>query len=553
MARPDARDREIETFRRQEGLLPVGSPMLNGPPPPDSRLPDAAPGAPGSGGRSGPSLARVPEPETWFGESVDLDDLLSAKREDFIREAYQKVLGREPDREGLANFTEKLDRGELTRIEVIGRLRYSREGRAARQSIKGLLPRYVSSAAMGLPLIGRLVRLLVPAPEARRRRSATEEELARLRAGLSTLSTAHNEMAVAVERLIRNVAEADAERALAAEQRLSEERWERGQAVGELVRRIDEERRAWREALVAQERLLEAQGVEVRERLSSLDEKHADAMREIRKRGAELAALLDEKHADTRHAIQEQASEIASLDRRASRLEGEASLPMSEGFYEALEDRFRGDVGLVRDRLSAYLPYIQKAGAGGKNSPILDVGCGRGEWLDLLKQSGLSATGVDKNTAAVEACRRQGLSAVSQDALDHLKSKPSGSLGAVTAFHVMEHLDTGRVLAILSETRRALAPGGLLIIEMPNPENLRIAACYFYLDPSHRHPIPKELAAFFVEKAGFRVEQVLLLNPFPPEEKPAGPPLRPELENWLYGPRDYGLVAVSLAAGGRIG
>lgn len=185
---------------------------------------------------------------------------------------------------------------------------------------------------------------------------------------------------------------------------------------------------------------------------------------------------------------------------------------MSGGFYRAFEDRHRGSRELIAERLRVYLPFLQAFLEDSAKAPILDVGCGRGEWLELLTNEGYSAIGVDLDEGMLQACRQLSLPAEHGDALSALRARPDASLSAVTGFHIAEHIPFDDLQALVSEALRALRPGGLLILETPNAENISVGTTGFYLDPTHERPIPQLLMSFLVEHSGFHRCKVLRLQ-----------------------------------------
>jgi O-antigen chain-terminating methyltransferase len=126
-----------------------------------------------------------------------------------------------------------------------------------------------------------------------------------------------------------------------------------------------------------------------------------------------------------------------------------------------------------------------------------------------------------------------------------MRSRWASSVGAVTALHVVEHLPFHDVLALIDEALRVLCPGGILILETPNPENLQVAANTFYLDPTHRRPIPPALLQFVAESCGFTDIEVQRLHPRSKEDLlAAGTAAGPDgLNTLLFGPQDYAIVA----------
>ncbi|KUY82350.1 methyltransferase type 11 [Burkholderia sp. RF4-BP95] len=183
-----------------------------------------------------------------------------------------------------------------------------------------------------------------------------------------------------------------------------------------------------------------------------------------------------------------------------------------DSFYRAFEDQHRGSRELIKGRLAKYLPFITPLATLYPGGKVFDLGCGRGEWLELMTEAGFAPVGVDLDADMLEACRERGLPVFQGDAIEYLASLDSDSHVIVSAFHVVEHVSFEQVRRIVSEALRVLKPGGLLILETPNPENIVVAGCNFYLDPSHKQPIPPELLSFVGEYAGFARVKLLRLQ-----------------------------------------
>lgn len=209
---------------------------------------------------------------------------------------------------------------------------------------------------------------------------------------------------------------------------------------------------------------------------------------------------------------------------------------MSDRFYRAFEDRYRGSRELIRSRLLAYLPFLQALGGGA----ALDLGCGRGEWLELLVEQGFAARGVDLDEGMLAACRSRRLNVEQADALATLGAAADNSLALVSAFHLVEHIPFEMLQQLVREALRALRPGGLLILETPNPENLVVGATSFYLDPSHLRPLPPQLLDFVVQHNGFGRHKILRLQEAPELHTPAPIGLITVLEG---ASPDYAVVA----------
>jgi O-antigen chain-terminating methyltransferase len=181
--------------------------------------------------------------------------------------------------------------------------------------------------------------------------------------------------------------------------------------------------------------------------------------------------------------------------------------------YVRFEDRHRGTREEIRQRQRAYLDLF--AGGG----PVLDVGCGRGEFLELCREAGIEARGIDVDPAMVARCREAGLAADQADALAYLDAESDGGLGGIFCAQVIEHLTPDALVALVRLAHRKLRPGGVLLCETPNPACLTVFSGAFYVDLSHIKPIHPEAARFVLEAAGFRDVEIRYVNPVPADGK----------------------------------
>jgi O-antigen chain-terminating methyltransferase len=193
--------------------------------------------------------------------------------------------------------------------------------------------------------------------------------------------------------------------------------------------------------------------------------------------------------------------------------------------YVGFEDQFRGSQREIRARLESYLPYFEDA-----PGAVLDVGCGRGEFLDLLASRGIGARGIDLNPEMAEVCRARGLAVECADAVGYLDGVADGSLGGVFAAQVVEHLTPGYLLRFLERAFHKLAPGGRLVLETLNP------ACWvaffesYIRDITHVWPLHPETLKYLVTASGFTAARIELRSPVPEQDRlqpvamPAGAP-----------------------------
>jgi len=213
---------------------------------------------------------------------------------------------------------------------------------------------------------------------------------------------------------------------------------------------------------------------------------------------------------------------------------------MSEDFYQAFEAKFRGSRELVKQRLEVYTPFLEPLQSLYPHGEALDLGCGRGEWLELMGELGFNAVGVDLNQAMLDSCVEFGLNGLQGDALRYLADLPGNSQVVISAFHLIEHISFDQLQELVKQSLRVLKPGGLLILETPNSENIRVATQSFYLDPTHLKPIPSLQLSFLTEYVGFKKNKVIRLQ----EEIFAGQGADPLLRKVINGvSQDYAVIA----------
>lgn len=219
----------------------------------------------------------------------------------------------------------------------------------------------------------------------------------------------------------------------------------------------------------------------------------------------------------------------------------EQSLPDWNNFYVELENKFRGSKKIIKTRLNSYLPFLKNLKELDK-FPILDIGCGRGEWLELLKENNLNAIGIDCNAAMVEHCKEHHLTAINDDIFIYLDKQPANSFNAITGFQIIEHLSFPNILRLIQETVRTLKDGGILILETPNPFNVKVSSWSFYMDPTHKKPLPAELMEFIFSYFGLQNIHIIPLNTPADRDSYKIDGHNEHYLNLLYGPQDYAIV-----------
>jgi O-antigen chain-terminating methyltransferase len=210
--------------------------------------------------------------------------------------------------------------------------------------------------------------------------------------------------------------------------------------------------------------------------------------------------------------------------------------------YERFEHRFRPELS-VRERQEEYVELLRGA------KRVVDLGCGRGELIEMLREAGVSAYGVEINPDFVLLLEEKGIEVVTADAVAHLEGVEDASLGGVVGSHLVEHLPTAAVARLVAAAGDKLSEGGVLILETPNPESLVAGSINFHRDLTHVRPIHPDTLSFLAESAGFSDVEIRRLSPVPEDERLPMPgngglgEVVQRLNELLYGYQDYAVVA----------
>jgi SAM-dependent methyltransferase len=223
-----------------------------------------------------------------------------------------------------------------------------------------------------------------------------------------------------------------------------------------------------------------------------------------------------------------------------------ASYAVSPLDYTAFEDRFRGSADELKELQRAYLPLF---GDPREYRRIVDIGCGRGEMLELLEEAGFEPVGVDTDAGMLALCRSKDLDVVEGDALLWLQSLQPESLDGIFSAQVIEHLPTDAVVGLVAAAHRVLRPGAAMVLETIDPRSAFALCNWFYADLSHVRPVYPPTLAFLCEAAGFSSVEILPRSPHAAlgmveglQDTPEGVATRTLLET-VFGHQDYALVA----------
>jgi SAM-dependent methyltransferase len=310
------------------------------------------------------------------------------------------------------------------------------------------------------------------------------------------------------------------------------------------VQRGDLQREAHRLDATAQ--LLEAEAERLDPRLTSearaREAVQADVV-SLAHRVADVQDRFDRLQLETRLARIERARRVTPAH-PPSRVQGSpaAEIAAPSFDYERFEDRFRPETS-VRERQADYVELLRD------HERVVDLGCGRGELIEMLKERGVSAYGVEIDPDFVSLLEEKGIEVVVEDAVAHLEGLEPGDVDGIVASHLVEHLPPTAVVQLVALAAEKLPERGLLILETPNPESLIAGSINFHRDLTHVRPIHPDTLAFLAESAGFSRVEIRRLSPVPDDERL---PLSSDgsmddvvrqLNELLYGYQDYAVVA----------
>lgn len=408
-----------------------------------------------------PGVPRLPRKSEYA-----IADFLPYTDRDLVETAFQAILRRPVDGASLTALLPQLRNGTMTSVELLAHLRWSAEGIERGVHVDGLLVPTMLQRFRRKPVIGPVIAWFHGLMRLGRSQQNQAAQLAAQSGELQDLGRMFNDMSDKVQRI------GDVNLIHARLDSLSRD-------VERLEEMYIQLRKEW------DERLLQEQ----------LDKQLADQL------AAQAAGRLAKEAAEAGQAADERAHAYDSL-------------------YSDFEDYFRGPEEVVRKRAEPYIETIVQSGAGGADAPVVDLGCGRGEWLGLLREQGIVARGVDMNRVFLASCRELDLDVIEGDAVEVLRSMPEASVGAITSMHLVEHLPFERVVELIDQARRVLKTGGVMILETPNPENIDVATFSFYLDPTHRNPLPPQALSWLVGARGFEDVTIERLSEWRPLNVP---------------------------------
>jgi SAM-dependent methyltransferase len=312
------------------------------------------------------------------------------------------------------------------------------------------------------------------------------------------------------------------------------------QEIVKLYRAIDQRAVEGANALERESALL---GDRLRAEHARLEEHTANLEQELRfERLARQKAFVDfDRQLTLKHPSAAAASEAEIPAERLTSVQF-----LLETFYYRLEERFRGTRDEIKRSLLIYRNDLRAArDRVGVSGPVVDIGCGRGELLEVLGEDKFQAVGVDSNALQLDAARRRGAVVVHADAFEYLRGLEDESVLAVTGIHVVEHIPFPALVCLMQQVVRVLKKGGVALFETPNPRNLIVGATTFHLDPTHIRQLPPEVMKVLFETVGFEQIEIRPLHPSDTlDYMVKNHNIDPHVATLLFGPQDYAVIGV---------
>jgi SAM-dependent methyltransferase len=497
--------------------------------------------------RPTPRLRLAPEFELRNDDHYHVNDFLKFHDRDFVRHAYRAILKREADEKGLQQHLRTLKTGAFNKIDILSSLRNSKEGVQSGVRIDGLrLPALVRSCER-IPFLGYLLQLMIGllrlptmighhrqfeayvlaqhtaiAGHVNEQQESTNDSLTQHHQDLTNHQLTLTNHQLALTNHQRDLT--NHQRELTSHQRdLTSHQRE----LTNLPPLIDEVNNLKAQIADNSERL-DSKTLLLSKRLEQVSQVLLQTRVEIN--AHQIALKSESEHPNQREYT------FSSLPVPLSSQE----LLEWESLYANFESEFRGTPQEVKNRFQFYLPVVKEY----PGKPyVLDLGSGRGDWLELLQQENVIARGVEANRVLAESCQKRRLDVVNEEMMGYLREVPDQSIDIVTAFHLIEHIDHISLIRLIDQINRVLKPNGIVMFETPSPENLVSAACTFYADPTHHRPIYPQTLMFILRQKGFVNLKLQFLHEV--EDSPfTGDGLGfAQLHMWFFGPRDFSVIA----------
>ena len=465
----------------------------------------------------------------------DIGELVSYWGSTFINNAYHCLLEREPDAKGYLHYLSSLEKGNLSKIEILGQIRYSEEGKIKAIKVEGLKKSYMLQRLYRVPVIGygiKLFRILLNLPMILKDQ---EKLISQLFNNKITIETNNCNLEIAVKDYFTELQKKFIEHDHVLSNEITELANNYRLLFQDFQNKVMDLERGQNKNFNDFKLETTNQLNSITNQLEMVSKQNYCYEVSIAQHQENISNLLEE--------VRNLSNQFFLFHKKNEELQEDGHF--LDDFYVTFEDKFRGSKEDIKERVSIYVATIINAKAGSDEAKILDIGCGRGEFLEVLESNSLHCIGVDQNRAMIQKCLEMGLKVIESQAITYLRELPNNSLGAVTGLHIIEHIPFKALIVLFDEVLRVLKPGGVVIFETPNPENLIVGSCSFYVDPTHIKPLPPELMKFLMESRGFSKVEVNRLHPNV-QMQVENEHVDHVISNLLFGAQDYALVAYKI-------
>ena len=471
-------------------------------------------------------------------ERIDFNSLLQGDGKEFVEKIYRQILHREPDSQGMQNYLTLLESHQITKEDVITSIGLSKEASEKGTVITGITAKRINPelllASDGEQFVKNSYRWILG------REAGTEEINEKVRILTSGMDK---------ESLLFEISQSEEGQRRAVElpgldkliaKRRSLNKMKKMPGIQSVMEVLENERRM-------QDALQMERIQKLKDKIEEQNHMLSNYHRELTDTRKQLEKLEQQYYKLCRRIENDSTKNILGRDR--NNIGGDTAQNESCSDYNVIdyfdfEDHFRGSREEIKKAQEIYLPYF--AGC----SHVLDLGCGRGEFTELLVENGIGVTGVDFYQPYVQYMEEKGLPVILADAVEYLHNQEV--VDGIFLGQVVEHITVEKIVEICSYAYEKLPSGAYFIMETPNPMSLAIFMSSFYLDPSHQKPVHPYTLRYLVQKAGFEDVQIL----FTESSRPPFtiPPLQVEgaddfnramkqIENYLYGSQDYAIIA----------
>ena len=467
-------------------------------------------------------ISRVTPSHLRYSNKPILNKLLNYEGLEFLSQAFITILNREPDEEGISYYYGLMQSGKFSKIDIIGSISSSEEGRNG-TSLKGYKFKYtirkILRMVYKIPFVGYIVRMVVSVillprntVEFRRTDFSLSESVTdayknieilrdenlklydQLKEANEVIHTLLDSNTVIINKMASAFGEIKFLKDEADFFKDYVEKHIQGQIDKNYLSIIDEAIRI----------------DNMKMDLGVINQHIEENMKENRANVEQTrSSLLDVN--ERLQSVKKQMDEgLQSVKKRMDEMQ-EVGLELKEEVYLEFENTFRGDRTDIKERLYSYGDYANIL-LGREDPFVLDVGCGRGEWLEYLRDVGIKAMGIDLNQFMVDFCNSIFLDVRYGDCVKFLEDSNEGEFDAITGFQVIEHIPFKTMFYFFNLCYKVLRPNGFVLFESPNLDNILVGASTFYSDPTHVNRLTPDSLKFYLEKSGFKEVEILTRN-----------------------------------------